>query len=422
MNNSTSSNKRSEQQGAQSRCAQAGTAARFVTSAFWRMMPAGMRRRWWMFRPLDLVAKYWPRFKKPSGVLVVRMDGIGDMVLFRQALDAYADVFDTEKSKITVLGCASWGSIAEKVFKDYQLLIIDEHAFARQPFYRFSIALKVRALAPKIAICDAYFRRALMADSLIWMATAERSIVSLPYVNEATRVEFTYYLSQVDEIIDTGPYPTHEIVRHYQFISTIAGRDVTPKPPVINWTKGQSIKPVSGPYAVLNPGSNEFGRRWPIDDYFQLADVLLAAGLKVVFTGKAQERAPSKSFCKVASHPGVIDMTGKTDLAGLLDLMQSAALVVSNDTGPAHLSVALGAPTVVIVGGGHFGSFVPYPKTAMPDNARFVFKEMSCYHCFWRCPKRDSKFDVFPCVSAVTLKTVTDACVDLGAIKDKQIS
>ena len=38
-----------------------------------------------------------------------------------------------------------------------------------------------------------------------------------------------------------------------------------------------------------------------------------------------------------------------------------ASCVISNDTGPAHLSIALSVPTVVIIGGGHFGSFVPYP-------------------------------------------------------------
>ena len=41
--------------------------------------------------------------------------------------------------------------------------------------------------------------------------------------------------------------------------------------------------------------------------------------------------------------------------------MRSASAVLSNDSGPAHLSIALGTPTVVVVGGGHFGSFVPYP-------------------------------------------------------------
>lgn len=59
----------------------------FETTAFWRALPSGMRRRWWLFRLFDLIARHWPVFKRRHGILVVRMDGIGDMVLFRRALD-----------------------------------------------------------------------------------------------------------------------------------------------------------------------------------------------------------------------------------------------------------------------------------------------------------------------------------------------
>ena len=90
----------------------------------------------------------------------------------------------------------------------------------------------------------------------------------------------------------------------------------------------------------------------------------------------------------------------------LLDILKHAACVISNDTGPAHLAIALGAPTVVVVGGGHFDSFVPYPEAARPPHARFVFEEMPCYHCFWRCHLRATRFDVFPCVSAISVDAV----------------
>ena len=36
----------------------------------------------------------------------------------------------------------------------------------------------------------------------------------------------------------------------------------------------------------------------------------------------------------------------------------------------------------------------------------FVFMNMPCYHCFWRCNKRESKQEVFPCVSNVSVDTV----------------
>ena len=340
------------------------------------------------------------------------MDGIGDMVLFRKALDAYAEALGVAREDITVLGCASWAPIADIVFADYRRLMLDEHAFARQPFYRFKMALMVRRLRPAITILDSYFRRALMADSLVWLAAAPRSVVSLPFINEPTRTEFTYYLSQIGPVIDTGPYPTHEIVRHYRFISALVGRDIAPEPPRLPWRDVVPAVAHDGAYVVLNPGSNEFGRRWPFASYLDIVERLLARGLRVVWIGGVDEDAgdPSERFGDDAR---VVNLMGRTKLPELLDILKHATLVISNDTGPAHLAIALEAPTVVIVGGGHFSSFVPYPREVTPPGARFVYHEMPCYHCFWRCHLRASRFDVFPCISAVDVDAVWRAATAL---------
>jgi len=392
----------------------------FKASWFWRAVPAGMRRRWWWFRPFDLVARYWPLFKTRQGLVVVRMDGIGDMVLFRNSLDHYAGAFGVDRADITVIGCESWGGLANELFKGFRVLAINEHTYAKNPFYRFLVNLKVRRLAPLTVVSDAYFRRALMADSLVWMMAPAKSLVSYPYINEPTRSEYSWYLSAVDEIVDTGPYPTHELVRHARFVSHFAGADIAPLAPKLSWPDHPENQVVDGRYVVLNPGSNEYGRRWPLDNYLALASWIAARGVKVVFVGKAEERATGGGADELADGEMIIDLTGRTSVPDLLDLMKYAALVVSNDTGPAHLSIGLGAPTVVIIGGGHFGSFVPYPKEVTPDNVRFVYARMPCYHCFWRCDKRDDKFSSFPCVAAVSEQVVQDAC--LSVLPDLQRS
>ncbi|MFP6735206.1 MAG: glycosyltransferase family 9 protein [Rhodospirillales bacterium] len=378
---------------------------RFETSWFWRVLPSGMRRRWWLFRLFDLIARHWPLLGERKGALIVRMDGIGDMVLFRRSLEHYGQVLGLSPSEITILGCKSWGAVAAEIFAGYRLFMIDEHAFARQTFYRFKISLAVRRLAPSVTICDSYLRRAMMADSLVWVASAPTSLVSLPFINEPTRTEFTYYLSQVDRIIDTGPYPTHELARHYRFLSELAGREIPAQAPQIPWRRQSPEIAAAGAYAVLNPGSNEYGRRWPYGSYLDIAEKLLARGLRVVIVGGPGER-PGDHRDRFGDDGRIIDLIGATSMPELLDILKHAACVISNDTGPAHLAIALGAPTVVVVGGGHFGSFVPYPEAARPPHARFVFEEMPCYHCFWRCHLRATRFDVFPCVSAIPVDAV----------------
>lgn len=377
---------------------------RLVSNAFWRAAPSGMRKRWWLFRLFDLTARLLPVPRRRRGVLVVRMDGIGDMVLFRASLDHYSGALGVEQSDITVLGCDSWRSIAAEVFAGYRVITINEHRFAKRPFYRFRISLMVRALNPAITVCDQYLRRAMMADSLAWVSGAPNMISSLPYINEKTRGEYLYYLSQCSEVVATGDYPDHEIIRHARFVSHLAGVDIQPEPPRISWRDDlppTDLLPPGDAYAVLNPGSNEYGRRWPLAKYLTLAARLRGHGLRVVWVGGVGENPGA-----VAEMDGVINLMGRTSVPQLLDIINHAALVVSNDTGPAHLSIALGTPTVVIVGGGHFGCFVPYPDAVRPDNARFVYQEMDCYHCFWNCPKRTVETDAFPCVEAVDVEQV----------------
>ena len=139
-----------------------------------------------------------------------------------------------------------------------------------------------------------------------------------------------------------------------------------------------------------------------------MARRLLERGYRVVFVGTGEERAGRDPARALDEAPGVVDLTGATSLAQLADLMRHAAAVLSNDSGPAHLAIALGAPTVVIVGGGHFGCFFPYPDGVAPPNARFAYHRMECYHCFWRCHKRPTKRHVFPCIAAVAEDDVWD--------------
>ncbi|MBM3565436.1 MAG: glycosyltransferase family 9 protein [Alphaproteobacteria bacterium] len=397
------------------------SAAAFRVSAFWRLLPSGMRRRWRFFRFLDALARHWPVFAEKRGALVVRMDGIGDMVLFRAALDHYAAALGLDKSEITVLGCDSWKEIAPQVFAGYRVVTINEHRYARRPFYRLKISLMARRLNARTAIVDSFFRRALMADALAYVSAAPTVVSSHPYVSEKTRAEYRYYLSFAGRVIDTGAYPDHEIIRHFRFVSALAGRAIEPRAPRMTWTPSGDLSRfgVAGRYALFNPGANEPGRRWPLVSTIALAHWLLDKGLSCVFVGLAGHKAEEPELARLLKMPGVIDLRGKTDLPGLMDLMQGAALVLSNDSGPAHLAIAIGAPTVVFAGGGHAGCFVPYPESLRPANARFLAAPMDCYHCFWACHKRAGRNESFPCVAAIPVEAAAAAADELLAAGER---
>jgi ADP-heptose:LPS heptosyltransferase len=388
----------------------------FRVSPFWRLAPSGMRRRWRIFRFLDWIARRFPVAGAPRGLLVVRMDGIGDMVLFRAALDHYAEAFGVPASEITVLGCHSWREIAPKLFPGYRVVTLDEHRFARRPLYRFKTALRVRRLNAKTVAVDSFFRRALMADALAYVSAAPEVVTSYPYVSEKTRAEYRYYLSLASRVIDTGAYPDHEIVRHFRFVSAIQGRAIAPRATRIDWRPEKPPAPLDArAYVLFNAGANEPGRRWPLAAYVALARALRDKGHMCVFVGFRSSHADDPAFARLLAEPDVLDWRGKTGLSRLMDLMKGASLVVSNDSGPAHLAIALGAPTVVFAGGGHFGCFVPYPEALAPAHARFLYARLDCYHCFWNCTRKVERGASFPCVAEVPVSAALAAAEELLA-------
>lgn len=364
--------------------------------------------RWWIFRAIEALACFGPRFGKrpgpPRGMVVIRMDGIGDMVLFRRSLDHYAEIFGIPRSEITVLGCQSWAGLADELFADYTVAAIDEHRFHKKMGYRLKVSRWIHGQNFRVAVLDSFFRKPLMADSLMMASRAPEKVTIQPWISAKTRDLFAYSLSRATQVVETGPYPLHETVRHYRFLSAIAGREIAPEPVRLDWPVNAPPVPAGKPYAVLNFGSNEYGRRWPLAEYLELARWLLAeTDLRIVFCGGSNDIIHAPEIRAALNEDArVIDLIGKTKLPALMDLLNGAALVLTNDTGPAHLAMALGVPTLTLVGGGHFGSFVPYPDAVRPANARFLHVEMECYHCFWSCPKRADDRQSYPCVAAIS--------------------
>ncbi len=96
---------------------------------------------------------------------------------------------------------------------------------------------------------------------------------------------------------------------------------------------------------VLQPGSTDPRRRWPARSFALVGDALARLGARVVVNGSADE-APLAGAVLAAMEEPALDLSGRLGLGGLCGLLARAALVVSNDTGPLHLALALGRPCV----------------------------------------------------------------------------
>lgn len=116
---------------------------------------------------------------------------------------------------------------------------------------------------------------------------------------------------------------------------------------------GLARPPVTGPTpgaVVVHPGAAYGAKRWPAERFAAVARALASAGDRVVLTGAAGEQPLAERVAHRAGLPASAVFAGRTDLTRLAALVADARLVVTGDTGVAHLSYAYRTPSVVLFG------------------------------------------------------------------------
>ncbi|MDQ3322516.1 MAG: lipopolysaccharide heptosyltransferase II [Acidobacteriota bacterium] len=129
------------------------------------------------------------------------------------------------------------------------------------------------------------------------------------------------------------------------------------------------------------PGStNSRAKRWQTTSYAELNNKIQnELDANVILIGANNETDISDEVAEKSKSKPLV-LTGKTDLAEATEILSLCDLLVSNDTGPAHISAALGTKTLVIFGPTN-------PLTTKPWNAQIVRNNVECSPCMLRdCP------------------------------------
>lgn len=121
-------------------------------------------------------------------------------------------------------------------------------------------------------------------------------------------------------------------------------------PPDIGWLAGDAAKfDLSAPFALLAPGGapHRPAKRWPAERFGALARTLIGRGITPAVLGHgADEEGLARTILGAA--PGAVSLVGRTTLGDIASLARQASLAVGNDTGPMHVVVAAGCPSVVL--------------------------------------------------------------------------
>ena len=155
-------------------------------------------------------------------------------------------------------------------------------------------------------------------------------------------------------LTDTVPRgPLLERHRVHEFLALVGAETVgDPPAPVLSLPDAVEPAGVREPLPVaLFPGANGESRRWPAGRFSALAQRLATAGRRVLVLGGPGEKGLTEVVASAGAAFGACeDLGGRTDLAGLAEVLAGCDALVTNDTGPMHLAAALGTPVVALEG------------------------------------------------------------------------
>lgn len=355
-----------------------------------------MSKLWYTIRRLvrvaiDTVIYYMPVInRKHYDVIIVRSDGIGDFVLWMNAIDSYKNKFS---GKSVLLICPDGDrSLAESLsfFDD----VITYNRYRLQTVRnRISFMRLLKKIEGDVLIAPTWSRayptdyivRAIKANEKIGVREGKSN-----YCFKHTEKENSFYTT----LVDVSPSFESEFAAIESFT-----RQVIDPQFVISISDLSSIYKGSnsvsdGKYCLIALSSAEEIKIWNIDSLIEVITAIpkeytiLLSG----FGNKDMQRAEYIKS-KYTGNSTIINYVNKTkNINELISAISHACFVIGYDSVAVHIAAACKVRSICIASGADYARFIPYPKSLgnVCYHPRMVVHQMSCFGCGYKCTHPDA--------------------------------
>lgn len=346
-----------------------------------------------------------------KNVLCVRLDMLGDVLMTTPALRALKE--SRPGLRLTLLTSSAAAALAPLVPQIDDCIVYDApwmKAITARADSRPEFALIDRLREERFdaaVIFTVYSQNPLPAAFLCQLADIPRR---LAHCRENPYQLLTDWVREPEpeELI------RHEVRRQLDLVATIGFRSTDERlslrvPPEAA-RRVQSILRELGltrenPWILIHPGASAPSRRYPPELFAQAAELLACEyGLAIAFSGSGGERELIESIRAEVVAPSH-SLAGRLSLAELAALVELAPLLITNNSGPAHIAAAVGTPIVdlyALTNPQHTPWQVPH---------RLLYHDVPCKNCFKSiCPQGHHD-----CLARVPPESVAWAALDLLA-------
>ena len=321
-------------------------------------------------------------WSRAANLLCVRLDSLGDVLMTTPAIRALEDSLPGRR--VTLMTSPAGEAVARLVPEVDDVLVYEApwmKATAPRsdsgPEYAMADLLRARGFDGAV-IFTVYSQNPLPSAMLCYLAGIP---LRLAYCHENP------YQLLTDWVKDPEPADgiRHEVQRHLDLVATIGARTNDPRlslrvRPEIRAAVQKRLRRLgidgTKPWAVVHPGASAPSRRYPPEGFAEAARRLVTEdGWSVVFTGGASERELVDEIRTRMGTPSHA-LVGELDLEELAALIELAPILISNNTGPAHVAAAVGTSVVDLY------ALTNPQHTPWAVPSRVLFHNVPCKWCY----------------------------------------
>lgn len=334
-------------------------------------------------------------------LIIIRLDGIGDYVLWHDALDAYKRIYP--KSRVAFICDISVRSLAEQ--EPFFTSVI---SFKRTDVNRSLIYLK-KITAGKVI--NPMRERPWFAD-LCAMAISswEKVAIEKKHGNSLFSGVYERVYSKLYKVGDV----MSEIIADELFTKMAINNDyiyglnplcVDVEKPIIN-----------DDYVVVSFSTSTVLRNWPIDNFIKIIN-LISKKYVIVLTGagKQDELGAQQIVDGVFYKNKIVNLVNQTSMPQVAAIISQSIFVIGNDSSAVHIAAAMRVPSIAITPGAHYGRFLPYPDSInFPYSPYVISAKMDCFNCDYNCIYKNVK--PYECIRRVSVEMVCDVLQKLNFV------
>ena len=317
-----------------------------------------------LFLITDYLAKKYSKIEK-NNLLLIRLDAIGDYILFRNFIKILKKSKRYKDYNITLVGNIAWKSIAKELDSKYidNFIWIDRGNFEKNFVYRYKKLKEISSKGYDIVINPTYSRCFFADDSIVKVVNSIEKIGSIGDLSNIKKWQKNISDNYYTKLLPAKNEIMFEFYRDKEFFECLLGEKIDIKKPFIKLKPKKLDFNLPNNYAILFIGASTSFRKWNIKNFVEVGKYLKNKyGYEIVLCGGPGDLKDADEFSKFTDY-SYIDLVGKTSLIDFMYVIYNGNLMIANETSAPHFAVALERTNVfVISNGNHFGRFTPYPK------------------------------------------------------------